>query len=346
MENTRYILVTGGAGYIGSHAVVELINSGFVPVILDDFRNSQKFIIDNLREITGKEILVIEAACQDESQLRQAFEQYRFHGVIHFAADKAVGESVQDPLKYYDNNLNSLISILRAMEQFKTRNFVFSSSCSVYGNPKNENNEVAVFETAQSLLPESPYGNTKLISEQMIRQWSAVNPVCRAALLRYFNPIGAHRSGLIGEFPQGIPNNLLPYITQTAFGIREKLTVFGNDYDTIDGTCVRDYIHVSDLASAHVKAIHWLENQPERKVEVFNIGTGKGTSVLEIIAAFENCTGKSLNWEFGPRRTGDVHEIYADTTKAENLLAWKSQFTIQDAIEDAWRWENKRPKDV
>lgn len=345
MENSRHILVTGGAGYIGSHTVVKLIEAGFTPVILDDFRNSRHFIIDRLKKITGHEIIVIDAACQDEKILREAFEKYAFHGVIHFAADKAVGESVQDPLKYYDNNLNSLVTVLKMIQAFHTPSLVFSSSCSVYGNPRQENGQRAVFEHS-AVQPESPYGNTKLICEQIIRHWGESKASCKVALLRYFNPIGAHHSGQIGEFPQGIPNNLLPYITQTAFGIREQLTVFGNDYETVDGTCVRDYIHVSDLADAHVRAIHWLEEQPVGTQEIFNVGTGKGTSVLEMIAAFEACTGEKLNWAFGPRRSGDVAEIYADTSKAENLLAWKSQFTIADAIRDAWRWENQRPKDA
>lgn len=345
MEDKKHILVTGGAGYIGSHTVVELAKAGYIPVILDDFRNSKHFIIGNLQQIVGHEVLITEAACQDEKTLRSIFEKYGFYGVIHFAADKAVGESVLNPVKYYDNNLNSLLSVLKMMQEFKTPNLVFSSSCSVYGNPKGEKGKTAVFEGLTDLRPESPYGNTKLICEQIIRSWIAINPSCNAALLRYFNPIGAHPSGLIGEFPQGIPNNLVPYITQTASGVREKLVVFGNDYNTIDGTCVRDYIHVCDLAAAHVKSIAWLEKQPNPgKAEIFNIGTGKGSSVLEIISAFEKCTGKPLNWEFGPRRSGDVAEIYANTQKAETELAWKSQFSVDDAIQDAWRWENKSPK--
>lgn len=342
MENTKYILVTGGAGYIGAHTVVELLASGYVPVILDDFRNTKTSVIQKLEEITGKEMILIHAACQDAEQLSHAFKKYQFQGVIHFAADKAVGESVHNPLKYYDNNLNSLITVLRMMEKYKTKNLVFSSSCSVYGDPKNASQKSEVTETSDHLFPASPYGNTKLISEQIIKQWIAATPSSNATLLRYFNPIGAHVSGLIGELPQGIPNNLLPYITQTASGIREKLTVFGNDYNTADGTCVRDYIHVTDLAIAHVKAIQWLEKQTEGTVEIFNVGTGKGSSVLEIIQAFEHVTGNQLNWEFGPRREGDVSEIYANVHKVESEFNWKAKFNIQDAIEDAWRWENNQ----
>lgn len=346
MEEGKYILVTGGAGYIGSHTVTELIKSGYSPVILDDFRNSRKVVLKRLEEVVKQPLIVIDAACQDEDLLRKTFEKYHFQGVIHFAADKAVGESVHNPLKYYDNNLRSLISILKIMEEFKTPNLVFSSSCSVYGNPKNSGEKAVVTEDSVHLHPDSPYGNTKLISEQIIRHWIDSNPGSNVTLLRYFNPIGAHASGLIGEFPQGIPNNLLPFITQTASGIREKLIVFGKDYDTADGTCVRDYIHVTDLANAHVKAIQWLEAQPIGKIEIFNVGTGKGTSVLEMIVAFEKVTGKALNWEFGPRRGGDVPEIFANASKTEREFNWKAQFTIQEAIQDAWKWENNMPADV
>lgn len=342
MGNSKYILVTGGAGYIGSHTVVELIRSGLVPVILDDFRNAERSVKERLEQITGQPVLLVDAACQDTNKLRAAFLQYQFDGVIHFAADKAVGESVKDPLKYYDNNFNSLISVLRMMQEFGTKNLVFSSSCTVYGNPATDSGKTEVTEESPLYEPESPYGCTKLIAERIIRDWVIANPASRVTLLRYFNPIGAHPTGLIGELPQGIPNNLMPYLTQTALGLREKLVVFGNDYGTPDGTCVRDFIHVCDLAEAHVKALEWLEKQDASCVEVFNIGTGNGTSVLEIIHAFESMTGASLNWEFGPRRKGDVVEIYANTSKAANILNWKSKLTAADAIRDAWKWENKR----
>lgn len=344
MENKKHVLVTGGAGYIGSHTVVELIESGFTPIVLDDFRNSESFVISNVSRIMGQEIEVVDAACQAIETLDALFQKYQFEGVIHFAADKAVGESVQNPLKYYDNNINGLLSVLKMMEKYKTKSLVFSSSCSVYGNPVNGSD--AIVETIERLAPESPYGNTKLICEQIIRHWIAANPISNAVLLRYFNPIGAHHSGLIGELPQGIPNNLLPFITQTAIGIRKSLTVFGNDYQTVDGTCVRDYIHVSDLAKAHVNALQWSEKQVVGTVEPFNVGTGKGTSVLEMISTFEKVTGISLPWQFGPRRSGDVQEIFADPSKIEKAFGWKAQFTVEDAIRDAWNWEQNRIKHV
>ena len=346
MENSKYILVTGGAGYIGSHTVVELVNAGFEPVIIDDFRNAKSFIIDNIQTILGRNIEVVSAACQYETVLREIFHKFKFQGVIHFAADKAVGESVTNPLKYYDNNLSGLIAILKMMEEFHTPNLVFSSSCSVYGNPILPEGVSGVDESVKVLAPESPYANTKLICEQIIQDWIVSNPVCNATILRYFNPIGAHATGLIGELPQGIPNNLLPYITQTAIGIRKSLTVFGNDYATADGTCIRDYIHVTDLAKAHVKALYWLAEQPLGKVEVFNVGTGIGSSVLEVIDVFEKATNLKLNWEFGPRREGDVEEIFANPAKINEVLGWKAEFNVENAIQDAWNWENKRMKDA
>lgn len=343
-KNQKHILVTGGAGFIGSHTVVELINAGYTPVIIDDFRNSERFIPQRVEKLTNQSITFVDAACQDIAVLDDLFAKFNFQGVIHFAADKAVGESVQDPLKYYDNNLSSLISVLRMMEKYKTKSLVFSSSCTVYGNPKSTSGKAVVTEDSIHLNPDSPYGNTKLIGEQMLIEWVASNKNSNVALLRYFNPIGAHPSGEIGELPQGIPNNLLPYITQTAVGIREKLTVFGNDYDTQDGTCVRDYIHVCDLANAHVSAINWLNEQKESGVEIFNIGTGKGTSVLEMVQAFEKITNKPLNWEYGPKRGGDIPEIFANPIKAKEVLHWESKYSIYQAIEDAWKWENNRPQ--
>ena len=340
----KHILVTGGAGFIGSHTVVELIKAGFTPVIIDDFRNSERFIPERVEKLTQQKITFVDAACQNTDVLEGLFEKYNFEGVIHFAADKAVGESVKDPLKYYDNNLSSLISVLRMMEKYNTKSLVFSSSCTVYGNPKSTTGKSIVTEDSVHLNPDSPYGNTKLIGEQMLIDWVASNPKSNVALLRYFNPIGAHASGEIGELPQGIPNNLLPYITQTGVGIRKQLTIFGNDYDTKDGTCVRDYIHVCDLANAHVSAIKWLNKQVQSGVEIFNIGTGKGTSVLEMVQAFEKVTKKPLNWTYGPKRKGDIPEIFANPLKAKEMLEWESEFSIYQAIEDAWRWENNRPK--
>lgn len=346
MEIPKNILVTGGAGFIGSHTVVELVNAGYEPIILDDFRNAKSFIVENIEIILGRKIELFSAACQDEKAIREVFQKYNFHGVIHFAADKAVGESMNNPLKYYDNNLAGLVAVLKMMEEFKTPSLVFSSSCSVYGNPRLPEGIRGVDESIEVLKPESPYANTKLICEQIIKDWIASNQTCKASLLRYFNPIGAHKSGLIGELPQGIPNNLLPYITQTAVGIRKSLTVFGNDYSTADGTCIRDYIHVTDLAVAHVKALDWLANQTEGIVEIFNVGTGKGSSVLEVIEVFEIATKQKLNWTFGLRREGDVEEIFANPSKIELKLGWKSELTIEDAVNDAWNWEIKRPKDA
>jgi UDP-glucose 4-epimerase len=340
-ENT-YLLVTGGAGFIGSHTVVELLSSGYTPVIVDDFRNADKSIIAALEKITGKEVLFEDIACQQEASMEALFKKYSFAGIIHFAADKAVGESVQNPLKYYENNIGSLVAVLKLAQQYAVQNFVFSSSCTVYGNPKLASSSSMVTEESAMLPAESPYGFTKQIGERIIRDFTASNPGFKACLLRYFNPIGAHPSGLIGELPQGIPNNLLPYLMQTAFGLREKLTVFGNDYNTTDGTCIRDFIHVCDLAEAHVKAMDWLQTQTDSIVEVFNVGTGKGTSVLELIQTYEKLIPTPLNWEFGPRRDGDVPEIYSKVDKVNAVLGWKSKYTVEDSILHAHRWEENR----
>ncbi len=343
-QHKSYLLVTGGAGFIGSHTVVELIKSGYIPVIVDDFRNAEQSIIQALEQITDSRILYKNIACQDEAGMKELFQQYPFSGIIHFAADKAVNESVQNPLKYYENNIGSLVTILKLAQEYNVNNFVFSSSCTVYGNPKLASDSSMVTEDSAILNAESPYGFTKQIGERIIRDFTASNPGFKACLLRYFNPIGAHPSGLIGELPQGIPNNLLPYLMQTAFGLREKLTVFGNDYATVDGTCVRDFIHVCDLAEAHVKALDWLQTKTETLVEVFNAGTGKGTSVLELVNMYEKLIPTPLNWEFGPRRDGDVPEIYSKVDKINTVLGWKSNYTVEDAILHAHRWEENRLK--
>lgn len=335
MEKTRYILVTGGAGYIGSHTVVDLFKKGFTPVILDDFRNADSDVIQRLEKLTGQSILMYPYACQDPA-VSALFEKYQFEGVIHFAADKAVGESVQNPLKYYDNNLSGLIDLLKLVEMYQVPKFIFSSSCTVYGEP--EVSEVS--EETPKQLPNSPYGFTKWIGEQIIQDWSAVNETTRVVCLRYFNPIGAHESGMIGEAPQGIPNNLLPYLTQTALGLRKQLSVFGNDYPTPDGTCIRDYIHVCDVSDAHVKALDFIANTAE-KLAYFNLGTGKGSSVLEVIETFEAVSGMKLNWVFAPKRVGDVVQIYANVDKAKKVLNWVARYTLKDAIRDAWNWEQK-----
>ena len=332
----KHILVTGGAGYIGTHTVVELINTGFIPIIVDDFRNSNHLAIQGVEKITQQKLIVHEFDLCDLESIQSLFSLYEFDGIIHFAAYKAVGESVANPLKYYTNNLQSLTNILSCMVEFKVNNLVFSSSCTVYGDPHGMKE---VSEDSEKAKPSSPYGNTKLISENIIEDTSRANPWLKTVCLRYFNPIGAHPSAEIGEFPIGKPNNLLPFVTQTAIGIHDKLTVFGNDYPTIDGSCVRDFIHVVDLANAHVKAIEFLKNQETGMNKAINIGTGKGTSVLEIIDTFERICNQPLNWEFGPRRDGDVIEIYANASKAKELLNWEAKYTVEDAVKSAWKWE-------
>jgi UDP-glucose 4-epimerase len=334
---TRYIVVTGGAGYIGSHTVISLIESGYTPVILDDFRNANRVVIDGLRMILQSEPIIHEGDVCDPHFLNSIFERYKPKAVIHFAAYKAVGESVAEPLKYYQNNISGLVNVLQKMLEFDISNFVFSSSCTVYGEPKGQKE---VTEETEKNLPNSPYGYTKWIGEQIIQDIYNANKHLKIINLRYFNPVGAHKSALIGEFPIGRPNNLLPFVTQTAIGKQDILTVFGNDYPTPDGTCVRDYIHVSDLANAHVKAVDFLMESKSGLLENINIGTGKGTSVKEIIQAFVKETGVVLNWKYGPRREGDVVEIYANVTKAEKLLGWKADLTIIDAVRDAWNWEH------
>jgi UDP-glucose 4-epimerase len=332
----KYIVVTGGAGYIGSHTVVSLVENGYIPVILDDFRNANRVVVDGLKTILQAEPIIHEGDICDPSFLASIFEKYKPEAVIHFAAYKAVGESVAEPLKYYQNNISGLVNVLQKMLEFNISNFVFSSSCTVYGEPKGQKE---VTEETEKNLPNSPYGYTKWIGEQIIQDVYNANKQLKIINLRYFNPVGAHKSALIGEFPIGRPNNLLPFVTQTAIGKQEILTVFGNDYPTQDGTCVRDYIHVSDLANAHVKAVDFLMGNKSGLLENINIGTGKGTSVKEIIQAFVKETGVVLNWQYGPRREGDVVEIYANASKAEKLLGWKSELTILDAVRDAWNWE-------
>ncbi|MFK8044446.1 MAG: UDP-glucose 4-epimerase GalE [Crocinitomicaceae bacterium] len=337
------VLVTGGSGYIGSHTVVELVDTGYQPIILDDFRNSKSFILDRLEQITGQKLLHFNVDCADKGAIREIFKTHPdIKSVIHFAADKAVGESVKNPLKYYKNNLNSLTTVLEVMHEFKVPHLVFSSSCTVYGEPKLP----IVDESIPILQAESPYGDTKIIGEKMIQFTAKAQQSFNATLLRYFNPIGAHESSLIGELPQGIPNNLVPYLTQTVKGIREQLTVYGNDYPTADGTCVRDYIHVVDLAKAHVKALQWLTKQKVGIVEPFNIGTGKGTSVKEIIDTFESVNGVKVNHVFGPKRAGDVVQIYANPSKASKELGWTANYTLADMLSHAWKWEQNIEGDV
>jgi UDP-glucose 4-epimerase len=330
------ILVTGGAGYIGSHTVVALIEAGYTPVIIDDFRNANRSVLKGIESITGEKVLVFERDVTDKKEMDFLFKKIQPSGIIHFAAYKAVGESVHAPLKYYQNNLIGLMNLLELSLHYQIRSFVFSSSCTVYGEPSGN---FEVDESSPIGKPASPYGQTKVMGEQIIHDVCRANPWFNALNLRYFNPVGAHPSAAIGEFPQGKPSNLLPYITQTAIGKLAQLTVFGGDYNTLDGTCLRDYIHVCDLAEAHVKGLQYLEQQKGGE-QAINIGTGKATSVLEMIHLFEEVTGNKLNWNMGERRAGDVPMICAKIEKASKLLHWSASYSIEDAIAHAWDWEN------
>ena len=330
------ILVTGGAGFIGSHTTVALIKSEHEPIIVDNFSNSQRWIIDRIEQITNKRPTVYEGDCTDNTFVTTIFEKEKnIDGVIHFAAFKAVGESIEKPIPYYKNNLNSLLTLLEKMQEFNIENIVFSSSATVYGEPDHN----PLTENSPRKEATCPYGTTKIIAEDILRDVVKSGAKISAIPLRYFNPIGAHSSHLIGELPQGTPNNLVPYITQTAAGIREKLTVFGDDYDTKDGTCIRDFIHVMDLADAHVKTLEYLSTQGSPFFDAFNVGTGKGTSVKELIDTFEDVSDVKLNYEIGPRREGDISACWADTKKIHDIIGWKSTKTIADAMKDAWQWQ-------
>lgn len=335
----KKILVTGGLGYIGSHVVVELQNNGFEVVIIDDCSNSSLDTIDRIFEITGKRLLFEKVDLKEKQYVIDFFNRHDdIDGVIHFAASKAVGESVNKPLKYYENNIHSLVYLLQEISKLPTQKLIFSSSCTVYGQA----DELPVAEQAPIKEPESPYGNTKKVGEQIIKDTCAASKSLNTIALRYFNPIGAHKSSNIGELPIGAPQNLVPFVTQTGIGLREKLSIFGNDYPTPDGTCIRDYIHVVDLAKAHVIAMkRLLEEKNTESYEVYNIGTGKGSSVLEVVKTFEEVSGTVLNYSFAPRRTGDIISAYADTTKANVILGWKSELTLKDALHSAWEWEKK-----
>jgi UDP-glucose 4-epimerase len=329
------ILVTGGLGYIGSHTVVELINAGYEPVIVDDLSNSHPTILDQITKITGKKPVFHQLDLCDQAGVRNlATAEPDITGIIHFAASKAVGESVQFPLKYYRNNIYSLINLLDSYYG-KPLNFVFSSSCTVYGQPDH----LPVDESAPVKPAESPYGNTKQIAEEILRDTVASGADYKVIALRYFNPVGAHESALIGELPIGVPQNLVPFITQTAIGKREKVTVFGDDYNTPDGSCIRDYIHVVDLAKAHIAALKLMETDSFKGYDVFNLGTGNGNSVLEIIHAFERATGVKLNYTIGPRRSGDVEQVWGDVTKSKELLHWQTSLGIDTMMASAWAWE-------
>lgn len=333
------VLVTGGLGFIGSHTVVELQNKGFEVVIIDNLSNSSIDVIEGITKITDKRPVFEQLDLRDKQSTDQFFEKHNdITGVIHFAASKAVGESVKEPLMYYENNINTLVYMLQNLCQLNNKNFIFSSSCTVYGQA----DELPITESAPVKPAESPYGNTKQIGEEIIRDTCKVNEDLNAIALRYFNPIGAHPSSDIGELPIGVPQNLVPYITQTGVGMRDQLAVFGDDYPTEDGTCIRDYIHVVDLAKAHVIALERLiKNKSLSNYEVFNLGTGKGSSVLEVIQSFEKVSGRKLNYKIAERREGDVISAYADTTHANKVLGWKTESSLDDAMASAWNWEKK-----
>lgn len=333
-NQNKHIIVTGGAGFIGSHTVVQLYLSGFTPVIIDDFRNSELFIIDRLEQITGEKCILYNSDCSNQVVLDEIIKKYNPFGVIHFAAYKAVGESVAEPLKYYKNNILSLVNLLEVCKSNNVKNIVFSSSCTVYGEP----DQIPVTEETPIKEATSPYGFTKQIGERICEDFTKANPEFNILLLRYFNPIGAHPSGLIGELPIGVPNNLVPYITQTAAGLREKLTVFGNSYPTPDGTCIRDYIHVVDLADAHVEALKAMDSL-KNNLTIYNVGTGVGSSVIDVINAFELATQVKVTYEIGPKRDGDAEKIYANNSKISSELNWKPNFSLENAMAHAWNWQ-------
>jgi len=342
MEKKK-ILVTGGAGYIGSHTVVELAAANYTPIVIDNFSNAEKKVIPALEKLVGEPVKLYEGDCTDPKFMDDVFTQEKnISGVIHFAAFKAVGESVQEPLKYYENNVGSLVLLLKVMNQFGVQNLVFSSSCTVYGEPDT----LPVTENSPKKPAQSPYGNTKQICEEIIEDMCSKGAQYRegtkAVSLRYFNPVGAHPTALIGELPLGVPNNLVPFVTQAAAGLRDKLTVFGDDYETVDGTCVRDYIHVVDLAKAHVKALAYLADQKDAPFyDFFNVGTGNGNSVLELITTFERVSGQKLNYSIGPRRSGDVEKVYANVDKVNKKLGWEANYSLEDSLRDSWNWQRK-----
>jgi len=332
------ILVTGGLGFIGSHAVVELQNEGFEVVIIDDLSNSRIEVLDGITSITGVKPDFVQLDLKNKSLITTFFEEHDIKGVIHFAASKAVGESVQEPLKYYENNISTLIYLLKQMVAKGVGNLIFSSSCTVYGQA----NELPITEKAPIKPAESPYGNTKQIGEEIIKDTTRVNDLSAIAL-RYFNPIGGHDSVKIGELPIGVPQNLIPFVTQTAAGIRKELSIFGDDYSTHDGTAIRDYIHVVDLAKAHISALkRLLSKKNKERMEFFNIGTGKGSSVLDVVKAFKKVTKVPLNYKIVGRRDGDIVSAYADTSLANKELGWKSKLTLEDALDSAWKWQMKK----
>jgi UDP-glucose 4-epimerase len=333
------ILVTGGLGFIGSHTVVELQNEGFEVVIIDDCSNSSEKVLSGITAITGKEPIFEKLDLKERSKVEEFFQRHpNIEGVIHFAASKAVGESVEKPLLYYENNIGTLVYLLKELSKKERASFIFSSSCTVYGQA----DKMPITEDAPVKEAESPYGNTKQMGEEIIRDTCKVTPSLNAIALRYFNPMGAHPSAEIGELPIGVPQNLVPFITQTGAGLRDQLSVFGDDYPTTDGTCVRDYIYVVDLAKAHVVALQRLiEHKNKDNYEVFNVGTGKGSTVLEVIHSFEKVSGKKLNYKIVARRPGDITSAYADTSRANKELGWQAAYSLDDAMRSAWVWEQK-----
>ena len=332
------VLVTGGLGFIGSHTVVELQNEGFEVVIIDNLSNSTEEVLVGIENISGKKPVFVKMDLREKNAVISFFEKHNdINGVIHFAASKAVGESVENPLLYYENNINTLVYVLQELQKKEDASFIFSSSCTVYGQAE----KMPITEDAPVQMAMSPYGNTKQIGEEIITEVAKVSNI-KSILLRYFNPIGAHPTAEIGELPIGVPQNLVPFITQTGMGLREKLAVYGDDYPTPDGTAVRDYIHVVDLAKAHVVALkRLLENKNIDKVETFNLGTGTGSSVLEVIHAFEKVSNQKLNYQIVGRREGDITSAYANTDKANEVLGWKAQSTLEESLASAWKWEQK-----
>lgn len=339
------ILVTGGTGFIGSHTTVELQQAGYNVVIVDNLSNSKAEVIDGIEKITGIRPAFEKADCCDLGAMDAVFAKYPdIEGIIHFAASKAVGESVQKPLLYYRNNLTSLINLLELMPKHGVRGIIFSSSCTVYGQPSAEHLPVTEDAPIQKAL--SPYGNTKQINEEIICDYIHSGAPIKSIVLRYFNPIGAHPSAFIGELPNGVPMNLIPFVTQTAIGLRKELKIFGNDYNTPDGTCIRDYIYVVDLAKAHVKAMERvLDTEETDAIEYFNIGTGRGVSTLEVVEGFEKATGVKLPWSYAPRREGDIEKVWGNVDKANKVLGWKADTPLDDVLRSAWKWQQKLRED-
>lgn len=338
------ILVTGGTGFIGSHTTVELQQAGYNVVIVDNLSNSKIEVLDGIEKITGVRPAFENVDLREKNAVEAVFEKYpQIEGIIHFAASKAVGESVEKPLLYYRNNIVSLINLLEQMPKYNVKGIIFSSSCTVYGQPSEDNLPVTEEAPIQKAL--SPYGNTKQINEEIICDYIHSGAPIKSIILRYFNPIGAHPSAYIGELPNGVPMNLIPFVTQTAIGVRKELKIFGNDYNTPDGTCIRDYIYVVDLAKAHVAAMARVLEQDTDAVEVFNVGTGKGVSTLEVVEGFEKATGVKVNWSYAPRREGDIEKVWGNVDKANNVLGWKAETPLEDVLASAWRWQKKLRED-